>query len=77
MPSSEKFWNLKSLQGATFHTDHFGMKTSFCPKSDLDIYFIRLTISRGTLYTFDSEEMKPLKEKSLKLYCKLLNSHGK
>ena len=44
MPSSRKFWNLKSLQGALFHADHFGMNNAFCPKSDLDIYFIRLAI---------------------------------
>ena len=42
MPSTGKFWNLKSLLGAPFHTDHFGMINSFWPKSDFDIYFIRL-----------------------------------
>ena len=43
MSSGGKFWNLKSLQGAPFRADHFGMNNSICPKSDLDIYFIRLT----------------------------------
>jgi len=32
------------LQGALFDADYYGINNSFCPKSDLDIYFIRLMI---------------------------------